>query len=135
MNFANVDGFGRYHQPTDTVANADAATVQHHGSYALALTRAFADREVLVPPATGDQVYFTAGTVFVHYAAREATTLAGLAAGLLGIVLAVGAWRRRLPVGAVLAGSWRPRWWRRACGGRRTVRARARWRRSRCAMP
>ena len=105
MNFANVDGFGRYHQPTDTVANADAATVQHHGSYALALTRAFADREVLVPPATGDQVYFTAGTVFVHYAAREATTLAGLAAGLLAIALSVGEWRRRLPFRAVLAGA------------------------------
>jgi hypothetical protein len=105
MNFANVDGFGRYHQPTDTVGNADASTLQHHGSYALALTRAFADREVLVPPATGDEVYFTAGTVFVHYAAREATTLAGLAVGLLAIVLAVGAWRRRLPVGAVLAGA------------------------------
>ena len=66
MNFANVDGFGRYHQPTDTVANADAATLQHHGSYALALTRAFAGRDVVVPPATGDEVYFTAGTVFVR---------------------------------------------------------------------
>jgi len=105
MNFANVDGFGRYHQPTDTVGNADAATLQHHGSYALALTRAFADRDVLVPPATGDEVYFTAGTIFVHYAAREATTLAGLAVGLLAIALVVGAWRRRLPVGAVLAGA------------------------------
>jgi len=105
MNFANVDGFGRYHQPTDTVGNADAATLQHHGSYALSLARAFADREVLVPPATGDEVYFTAGTVFVHYAAREATTLAGLAAGLLAIALSVGEWRRRLPFRAVLAGA------------------------------
>jgi hypothetical protein len=105
MNFANVDGFGRYHQPTDTVANADAATLQHHGSYALSLTRAFADRADLVPAATGDEVYFTAGTVFVHYAAREATTLAGLAVGLLAIAVSVGAWRRRLPGRAVLAGA------------------------------
>jgi len=105
MNFANVDGFGRYHQPTDTVGNADASTLQHHGSYALSLTRAFADRDVLVPAATGDEVYFTAGTAFVHYAAREATTLAGLAVGLLAIAISVGAWRRRLPVRAVLAGA------------------------------
>jgi hypothetical protein len=105
MNFANVDGFGRYHQPTDTVGNADRATLQHHGSYALALTRAFADRDELVPPATGDEVYFTAGTVFVHYAAREATTLALLAVGLLAIVVGVGTWRRRFPLPAVLAGA------------------------------
>ncbi|HEX3344832.1 MAG TPA: M20/M25/M40 family metallo-hydrolase, partial [Polyangiaceae bacterium] len=105
MNFANVDGFGRYHQPTDTVANADPATVQHHGSYALALTRAFADRETLAPPASGDEVYFTAGTVFVHYAAREATTLAALAVGLLGIALGVGGLRRRFRAGAVVAGA------------------------------
>ena len=105
MNFANVDGFARYHQPTDTVGNADAATLQHHGSYALALTRAFADRDVLVPAATGDQVYFTAGTIFVHYAAREATTLAGLAVGLLAIAVGVGAARKRLPLRAVMAGA------------------------------
>ncbi|HEY3819412.1 MAG TPA: M28 family peptidase [Polyangiaceae bacterium] len=105
MNFANVDGVERYHQPTDTVGNADATTLQHHGSYALALTRAFADGKELVPPAAGDQVYFSAGTVFVHYPVREATTLAGLAVGLLAIVMGVGSWRRRLPLGAVMAGA------------------------------
>jgi putative aminopeptidase FrvX len=105
MNFANVDGFGRYHQPTDTVANADLATLQQDGAYALSLTRAFADRADLVPPPKGDEVYFSAGTVFVHYAAREATTLAGVAAGLLAIAVLVGARRRRIPFGAVLAGA------------------------------
>jgi hypothetical protein len=108
MNFANLDGFGRYHQPTDTFENADAATLQHDGSYALALARAFADQDAVAPPPTasaGDEVYFSAGTVFVHYAAREATTLAGLATGLLAIAVVVGGWRRRLPPGSVLAGA------------------------------
>ena len=48
MNFANVDGFSRYHQPTDTVARADLGTLQHHGAYALALARAFAADSAVV---------------------------------------------------------------------------------------
>jgi hypothetical protein len=94
MNFANVDGFERYHQSTDTVANASAATVQHHGSYALALARAFGDAEPMVPPARGDQVYFNLGPIFVHYGTRLALPLAiGVAA--IGALALIAAARRR----------------------------------------
>jgi hypothetical protein len=105
MNFANVDGFERYHQPTDSLQNADAATVQHHGSYALALARAFGDADALPPPATGDEVYFTTGVGFVHYAVREATTLAGFGAGLLLVAIVVGTHRRRLHWGGWVTGA------------------------------
>jgi hypothetical protein len=107
MNFANVDGFARYHQPTDSLANADRGTLQHHGSYALALTRAFANREVVAPPRGDDQVYFDAGPVFVHYAAREATTLAAFALGLFMIAAGVGLRRGRFRATGILAGTAR----------------------------
>ena len=107
MNFANVDGFARYHQPTDSLANADRGTLQHHGSYALALTRAFANREVVAPPRGDDQVYFDAGPVFVRYPAREATTLAAFALGLFVIAAGVGLRRGRLHATGILAGAAR----------------------------
>jgi hypothetical protein len=105
MNFANVDGFERYHQPTDTAANADAATVQQLGSYAARLALALGDRDELAPPARGDAVYFDVGPLFVHYPAREGTTLAGLATGLLSIAVGVGLKRGRFRAGGALVGT------------------------------
>jgi hypothetical protein len=104
MNFGAIDGFARYHQPTDTAANADAATVQHMGSYALALTRAFADRQDIVHDSAQDAVYFTTGPLFVHYSVRAAIALAGLAAALVAFVIGAGLRGRRLGAGGVLAG-------------------------------
>jgi hypothetical protein len=105
MNFGAIDGFARYHQPTDTPANADAATVQHMGSYALALARAFAGREDVVPASAGDAVYFTAGPFFVHYAVPVARGLAALAVGLVGIALGVGLRRKRFRPAGVVGGA------------------------------
>lgn len=105
MNFANVDGFERYHQPTDTVANADAGTVQQLGTYATGLARAFGDRDELAPPAKDEAVYFDAGPLLVRYPAREAPTIAGFAAGLLAIAVGVGLARGRFRAGGALAGA------------------------------
>lgn len=108
MNFANVDGFERYHQATDTVENASAATLQHHGSYALALARAFGDAEPMVQPARGNQVYFDLGPFFVHYGERWAMPLAVVVVAIAALALAVGARRgrlrgRRVAIAAVVA--------------------------------
>jgi hypothetical protein len=105
MNFGAVDGFERYHQPTDTVGNADPATVQHMGSYALAVTRAFAAREDIVPASAGDAVYFTVGPLFVHYTARAAPALAVLAIALIALAFGVGLRRGFLRAGSILAGT------------------------------
>ena len=83
LNFANIDGYARYHQVTDTVANASLGTLQHHGSYALPLARAFGNRDVVAPPPAGEEVYFRFGPVFVHYASALAVPLAVLAFALL----------------------------------------------------
>jgi Peptidase family M28 len=101
MNFANIDGFERYHQWTDTVANASPATVQHHGSYALALARAFGDAEPMVPPTRGDEVYFDLGPIFVHYRTRLALPLAIGVAAVAALAIVAGA-RRRLRVGRII---------------------------------
>jgi hypothetical protein len=105
LNFANIDGFEHYHQPTDTAANASLETLQHFGAYALALARAFGDRGEIVPPAGGDAVYFRAGPVFVHYAAKKAPMFACFAAGLFALAIGFGIGRKRVRIGAVLAGA------------------------------
>jgi len=104
MNFANAGGVERYHRSTDTVANASPATLQHHGSYALALTRAFGDAEPMVPPPRGDEVYFDLGPAFVHYGERAALPLAVAALIALGIGVGRAAARVRLRSRSVALG-------------------------------
>ena len=87
LNFANIDGLERYHAPTDTVANVDEGTLQHHGSYALPLARALAARTLPLAPEP-DAVYFNAGPFFVHYAGAYDRPLAILAAILVAAFVA-----------------------------------------------
>jgi hypothetical protein len=60
FNFAFIDGWRAYHSPLDTPANLSEASLQHHGSYALLLTRHFGDMELNT--ADGDErpdaIYF-----------------------------------------------------------------------------
>lgn len=59
MNFAFGAGFDAYHSRLDTAQNLSLASLQHHGSYALALTRYFGqiDLASLRKP-SGDAVFF-----------------------------------------------------------------------------
>ena len=57
LNFAYVGSSWNYHSPRDIVSNVDERSIQHHGTYALALTRHFGNldlRNVEAP----DVIYF-----------------------------------------------------------------------------
>ncbi len=104
MNFGSIDGFERYHQPTDTVANADPGTVQQLGDGALAMIRALADRDPVVSPADHDDVYFDLGRLFVRYDSRAALPIGAIAlAGLIAATI-VGLRRRLVTARGVLLG-------------------------------
>jgi hypothetical protein len=69
MNFAYINGLTHYHTQLDNPENVDARSLQHHGSYALALRRYFG---AAVPEAKseGDAIYFDAvGFLLVRYPA------------------------------------------------------------------
>ena len=69
MNFAYINGLTHYHTQLDNPENVDARSLQHHGSYALALSRYFG---AAVPGAKpeGDAIYFDAlGFLLVRYPA------------------------------------------------------------------
>lgn len=104
FNFAFIDDFVHYHSPLDNLANLDDASLQHHGSYALALARHFGNLDLNAPVAAGDAVYFNVGPLLAHYPAVVALFVAVLAAILWLAALVIGVRARHLTIGGVLAG-------------------------------
>ncbi len=58
LNFAYIDGHQHYHTPQDNLDTIDEGSLQHHGSYALALTTHFGNMDLRRLDAP-DHVYFT----------------------------------------------------------------------------
>jgi len=81
MNFAYINGLTHYHTQLDNLENVDARSLQHHGSYALALSRYFG-ADVSPAKPQDDAVYFDAlGFLLVRYPAWLAAPFA------LGVLL------------------------------------------------
>lgn len=96
FSFAMIDGFPAYHTALDTPENLSGASLQHQGSYALALAQHFGNLDLTAGEleADADLIYFNAwGNWLVCYDRRWAFLQAGLA--LAGFaVLVVAAYRR-----------------------------------------
>jgi Peptidase family M28 len=124
LNFAYGGRYTHYHTMLDSVEGIDERSLQHHGSYALALARRFGNRD-LRETRSADAVYFNAfGTFLVRYPEtwvapitlalalffacavfyglrRGRLTWKGMAAGFLVWLLAAAA------AGLVTAAAWR----------------------------
>lgn len=67
LNFAYADGLHHYHSHADDLERLDAGSLQHHGDYALALTKHFGNLD-LKRPHEPSVVYFDLfGRSLVHY--------------------------------------------------------------------
>ncbi|HEV2864404.1 MAG TPA: M20/M25/M40 family metallo-hydrolase [Pyrinomonadaceae bacterium] len=105
LNFANTDGFARYHASTDTPENLDERTLQHKGSYALALARHFGDLSADTLK-DGNAVYFDLlGATLVRYPVKLVLPLTILVALLFVAVAIIGLKKGRLTVGGVVVGA------------------------------
>lgn len=105
LNFANIDGIAHYHSPLDTLSAVDAGTVQHRGSYALALTRHFGNVDL---NQTGNQnaVYFDLfGRALVHYSYIWVIPLTLLVVVLFVGLLILGFRKQKLTTRGILWGS------------------------------
>jgi hypothetical protein len=90
--FAFADGLAHYHRYTDDPECIDHASIQHGGSYALALARHLGQRE-LTNLRSPDLVYFDLfGRVLVRTSTLFSRGMAALTIALLVFVLA--RWRR-----------------------------------------
>ncbi len=104
LNFAFLDGVAAYHTRLDTAERLSPASLQHLGSYALALTRRLGDAD-LGAPAAGDSVYFNPlGSTLVVYPRPWALPLAAAAVVLTLAALGAAFARRRVSVGGLAFG-------------------------------
>jgi hypothetical protein len=96
LGFAFANGIEHYHRTTDSVDRIDRGSVQHHGSYALALARRFGERD-LADLRAPEVVYFDLfGRAAVVYPISAARAFAALTLALLFFVVARGIHARRL---------------------------------------
>lgn len=104
FNFAFIDGYLHYHTALDTLANVDERSLQHHGSYVLALTRHFGDLSLENTRET-DAVFFnTLGSRFVYYSRAWVIPLLALTALVWLVVAVLGFRRRQLTLSGVILG-------------------------------
>lgn len=79
LNLAYIDGATHYHTELDSVERMDEASLQHHGSYALALAKHFGNID-LENTKSEDAVYFDLfGAAIIRYPAKWSAAFAGLA--------------------------------------------------------
>jgi Peptidase family M28 len=102
LNFAYIEGVDHYHTSLDSIASLDERSLQHQGSYALALTRRAGGIDLADTRAT-DSVYFDVlGAAVVRYSKSWVWPLTALACLLFVTTALVGVRRRGLtPAGLV----------------------------------
>jgi Peptidase family M28 len=105
LGFAYADGLEDYHRSTDDADHADRASLQHDGSYALALTSALGDRNLDALKAS-DVVYFDLlGRLLIHYPEWFARILAFATIVFYGVLFGEGLRRRALTPRGVARGA------------------------------
>ena len=100
MDVAHIEGHAHYHTPLDNPEELDERSLQHMGSYALALTRHFGNVSLDRTKAP-DRVYFNLFGFLVHYPEAWTVPLMAFAVLLFAGVAALGFRRRRLTLGGV----------------------------------
>ena len=99
MNFAYIEGVTHYHTSLDNARNIDERSLQHHGSYALALTRHFGNLD-LNESKPGNAVYFDIfGSTLIHYPEALVIPFALLTTVLFLAVVFLGLRRKQLSLG------------------------------------
>jgi len=106
LNFAFVDGYENYHRPTDTPENLSTDSLQHQGTYALALTRHFGNLDLTRAASEPDAIYFHAmGPHLIHYPGWLAPALMIAALVGFGVVTMQGVKRGRLTTRGLILGA------------------------------
>jgi Peptidase family M28 len=104
LNFANIDGLSHYHTPTDNLASVDQDSMQHQGSYALALTRRLGNLD-LTQTKERNAVYFDLfGRFLVHYSSAWVIPLTIVVSALFLALFIIGLRKQTLTIRGVAVG-------------------------------
>ena len=104
MNFAYIEGLTRYHSQIDSVSNVDQRSLQHHGAYALALTRHFASLDE-VQKKEPNAVYFNVpGSILIHYSSAWIIPLMVVVAIVFLLVMVYGLKKKQLTITGIILG-------------------------------
>ena len=104
LNFAFIDDEANYHSPNDRIETLDPRSLQHHGSYALALTRHFGNLS-LESRSESNAVYFNIfGARLVHYSVAWVLPLVAVSLLVFAFVVVIGLKRKRLSFRGMLVG-------------------------------
>lgn len=106
LNFAYINEPTRYHSQLDNFENIDERSLQHHGSYALSLTRHFGNQNLDASRSTGNAVYFDVlGLALAHYSGVWVLPLTILVTLLFAGGVVLGLRRRILTLPGMLLGA------------------------------
>jgi Peptidase family M28 len=104
LNFAQIDGLSHYHTSFDNRQSVDEESLQHHGSYALALTRYFGNLD-LGRTKERNAVYFDLfGNLLVHYSSLWVIPLTFFVCTLFVALLVLGLRRLKLTIRGIALG-------------------------------
>lgn len=96
LNFAYIEGVSHYHTMLDRFAQLDERSLQHHGSYALALTRHFAGLN-LNDRKEANAVYFDVlGLTLIRYSSAWLISLSIIVVIAFAALVAFGVRKKRL---------------------------------------
>lgn len=104
LNFGFLFDWPDYHSMRDSVENIDPRSLQHHGSYMLALTRHYGNSS-LGQASAGDAIFFTLWPgLLVQYPEGWALPLAAIVALLFVVAVVTGLRRKRLTIAGLAGG-------------------------------
>ena len=105
FNFAYINGSSYYHTALDNLENVDNRSLQHHGSYGLALARHFGGLN-MIGVKGGEVVYFDImGSTLVRYSTAWVIPITILLALSYVCLLFLGVKRKRLTFSGLAAGA------------------------------
>jgi Peptidase family M28 len=104
LNFAYLQGAHAHHNQLDNLDTIDERSVQHNGSYALALARHFGNIDLETGTSRNSVFFSVLGSFLVHYPTNWAIPLAIAVFALFIAVVVIGLRKKRLTIGGMALG-------------------------------
>ena len=104
LNFAFIDSHYNYHTTQDNLANLSPKTLQHQGTYLMAMLTYFGNVDLRTLETSDDEVYFNTPFNFTHYPFDWNFPLIGLAFALFIAFVFIGFGKKILHVSDMLRG-------------------------------